>query len=390
MMKSLKNMLRQDKEAYKVPKSVHDYIPITGIYADGIFKVGNRFTKSFRFDDINYLVASREDKETMFLAYSELLNSLDSGATTKITINNHKLNKNDFEKNILMPERDDELAVYRAEYNDMLREKAADANGIVQEKYITISVVKKDIEEARTYFSRVGSDLVAHFNALGSKCVDLDATERLRILHDFYRPGQEVYFRFDMSQMAKKGHDFKDYICPDSIERFDDHVKLGDKFYRVLFIKDLAAYIKDSMVSELCELNRNLMLSIDILPIPTDEAVREVENRLLGVETNITNWQRKQNQNNNYSAVVPYDMELQRKESKEFLDDLTTRDQRMMCATITLVHVADSKEQLDSDTEALLSTARRHLCQLAVLKFQQMDGIQFCPSDAGRSTCFAL
>ena len=35
---------------------------------------------------INYAVASREDKEAMFLEYSELLNSLDSGATTKITI----------------------------------------------------------------------------------------------------------------------------------------------------------------------------------------------------------------------------------------------------------------------------------------------------------------
>ena len=80
---------------------------------------------------------------------------------------------------------------------------------------------------------------------------------------------------------------------------------------------------------------------------------------------------------NNFIDLIykPHYMELQRKESKEFLDDLTTRDQRMMCATITLVHVADSKEQLDSDTEALLSTARRHLCQLAVLKFQQMDGL---------------
>ena len=100
-MKSLKHMLRQDKEAYKVPKSVHDYIPISGIFDDGIFKVGNRYAKTFKYEDINYLVASREDKETMFLAYSELLNSLDSGATTKITINNHKLNRNDFEKNML-------------------------------------------------------------------------------------------------------------------------------------------------------------------------------------------------------------------------------------------------------------------------------------------------
>ncbi len=375
MMKSLRNMLRQDKEQYRIPKFVHDYIPVTGIYPDGIFKVGNKYSKTYKFDDINYLVASKEDKETMFLAYSELLNSLDSGATTKLTINNHKLNKNDFEKNILMPERGDGLDVYRDEYNEMLRDKAAEANGIIQEKYITISIVKKDVEDARTYFARVGADLEAHFKSLGSELTELDATERLRILHDFYRPGQEVFFHFDMAEMAKRGHDFKDYVCPDSIERFDDCVKLGDKYARVLFMKDLAAYIKDSMVSELTEMNRNMMLSIDVVPIPTDEAVREVENRLLGIETNITNWQRKQNQNNNYSAAVPYDMELQRKESREFLDDLTTRDQRMMCATITLVHVADTKEQLDSDTEALLSTARRHLCQLAVLKFQQMDGL---------------
>ena len=59
------------------------------------------------------------------------------------------------------------------------------------------------------------------------------------------------------------------------------------------------------MVSELTEFNRHMMLSIDIVPIPTDEAVREVERRLLGVETNITNWQRRQNNNNNFSAVVP-------------------------------------------------------------------------------------
>ena len=102
---------------------------------------------------------------------------------------------------------------------------------------------------------------------------------------------------------------------------------------------------------------------------------RQAENRLLGVETNITNWQRKQNQNNNFSATVPYDMEQQKKEMKEFLDDLTTRDQRMMFAVLTMVHTADTKEQLDNDTEALLTTARKHLCQFAVLKYQQMDGL---------------
>ena len=57
------------------------------------------------------------------------------------------------------------------------------------------------------------------------------------------------------------------------------------------------------------------------------------------------------------------------------MDDLTTRDQRMMFAVMTLAITADTKEQLDSDTEAVLSVARKHMCQLAVLKFQQLDGL---------------
>ena len=150
---------------------------------------------------------------------------------------------------------------------------------------------------------------------------------------------------------------------------------MGGKFGRVLFLKEYASYIKDSMISELTSLDRTMMLSIDVIPVPTDEAVREMQSRLLGVETNVTNWQRRQNSNNNFSAVVPYDLEQQRKETREMLDDLTTRDQRMMFAVVTLVHLADTKEELDSDTDALQSAARKHLCQLSTLSWQQADGL---------------
>ena len=173
----------------------------------------------------------------------------------------------------------------------------------------------------------------------------------------------------------RKGHSFKDAVCPDSLEFKKDHFIMGNKYGRVLFLKEYASYIKDSMINELTALDRNLMLSIDIIPVPTDEAVRELQSRLLGVETNVTNWQRRQNSNNNFSAVVPYDLEQQRKETREMLDDLTTRDQRMLFAVVTLVHLADSKEELDSDTETLRSTARKHLCQLSTLNWQQADGL---------------
>lgn len=377
MLKTLKKIFRLDKEKFKVPRCVQDIIPVKAIWEDGIFLVGrNKYSKSFKFLDINYAVASKEDKEAMFLDYSALLNSLDTGATTKITINNRRINKLDFEKTILLDDANDELDKYRHEYNQMLVNQAKNANEIVQEKIITISVYKDSVEEARNYFTRASTDLMNHFNALGSKCIELDAKERLRIAHDFYRTGEETSFHFDIHETMRKGHDFRDFICPDTAELQKDYFMIGNRYGRALFLKEYASYINDDMVSELTDLNRNMMLSIDVIPIPMDEAIREAENRRLGVETNITNWQRKQNANNNWSSIIPYDMEQQRNDSKEFLDDLTLRDQRMFLVVITVVITDDTKEKLESDTEAIKQIASKNLCQLGILKYQQLDGLQ--------------
>lgn len=376
MIKTLQTTLKQDKEQFKVPRSVQDTIPIRRLWPDGVFQFGSKYSKTLRFSDINYAIASKEDKTAMFLSYSELLNALDTGSTTKITINNKRLNRRNFEQEILIPTRGDFLDGGRAEYNAMLLDKVTDSsNSVVQERYITLSAHKKNIEEARTFFDRTVNDVTSRLNHMDSRCEELDAVERLRILHDFYRVGEETQFQLDLRECMKQGRSFKDAVCPDSMEFKKDHFVMGNKYGRVLFLKEYASYIKDSMINELTSLNRSLMLSIDIIPVPTDEAVREMQNRLLGVETNVTNWQRRQNSNNNFSAVVPYDLEQQRKETREMLDDLTTRDQRMMFAVVTLVHLADSKEELDSDTETLQSIARKHLCQLNTLNWQQADGL---------------
>ena len=376
MIKTLSKAQKMEREKFRIPRSVQDAIPIRRIFADGIFQVGNRYSKTWSFTDINYAIASKEDKTAMFLDYSELLNALDSGASAKITIYNRRINKAEFERSVLLPDKDDGLDEYRHEFNQMLMAQVTGtSNSIVRERYLTVSVVKRNADEARSYFSRVGTDLVTHLAQLSSVATELTLTERLHIFRDFFKAGEQAAAEFNIHEHAKRGQHFKDWFCPDSMEFAADHFKIDARFGRVLYLQDYASYIKDSFVSELCDLDRDLMLSIDILPVPTDEAARQLQSTLLGVETNVANWQRRQNANNNFTATIPYDMELQRKETKEMLDDLTTRDQRMMFGLVTLAHLADSKEQLDSDTETLYSTARKHLCQLSTLRWQQKDGL---------------
>ena len=78
MIKTLSKAQKMEREKFRIPRSVQDASPVRRIFADGIFQVGNQYSKTWSFTDINYAIASKEDKTSMFLDYSELLNALDS------------------------------------------------------------------------------------------------------------------------------------------------------------------------------------------------------------------------------------------------------------------------------------------------------------------------
>lgn len=366
----------KNNDRYVIPRTVRDVIPIMKIWNDGTFLVGtNTYSKSFAFTDINYQSADEDDKRSVLSQYASLLAGIDTAARAKITVSQKRINEKNFERDVFLPLRGDEYDRYCKEYNEVVRDEAITANGMVRERYLTLTIEKRTPEEARAYFSRVGSGLIAKFAALGSKCTELNAEERLRILHDFYRQGEESSFRFDAHDMMKLGHDFRDYICPDGIERFNDYLMIGGKYARVLFLKDYGSTAKDDILTHLTDFRRTTMLSIDYTTVPTDEAVKLVDRIMMGIETNAANYQRKQNRHNNWSAQLPYEIEQQRAAIKEYMDDLTERDQCMVYVLITAVITADTKEQLDIDTDAILTAARERLCQMAILRFQQTDGL---------------
>ena len=103
--------------------------------------------------------------------------------------------------------------------------------------------------------------------------------------------------------------------------------------------------------------------------------MKEIQNQSLAVETDITRWQNKQNQNNNFSAIPPMQLTDARDTMRSMLDDLTMRDQRMTLCVMTLVHVADSKAQLDADTDTIRSIAGGKNCEMSVLTYQQEDAL---------------
>ena len=372
-MKLFQMKQNPERDTFSIPKSVQKSIPINKVYKDGIFQVSGKFSKTWRFFDVNYKVASPEKQMELFMAYCAFLNALPVNATAKITLFNRTLNQKEFSRTLLMPFKADGLDQFRVEYNDLLADKAADSNNLIQEKYITISAEAKSLEDAKAFFNRVGTDLTTSLSRMDSVVREINLSERLRLFHDFFRPGEEQEYRFDLTETMRRGHSFKDAIAPDCLTFHKSHYEMGDHFGRTLFLRDYASFIKDDMITELMDYPRNMMLSIDIVPIGMDEAIKMVDKVIMSVDSDANRWQQRQNANNNFTANLPYQMEQMRKVGKEYMDDLTERDQRMMFAVVTLTHLADSLEQLDQDTESLQSRTRG--CEFSILKYQQEDGL---------------
>ena len=375
MTRTMKTFLRQNKEPYRIPRRVQDVIPIKRIWDDGLMLTGGRYSMVYQFSDINYFLASRDVQEKMFASYGRVLNGFDSGVLHKIMIISSRINQRDLLKRLQRPIKPGILEPFCHNYNDDIIRNTSGSNGYRQDKYLTIAVYKRSPEEARLYFNRRTQSLKRDFQAMGVTCTQLNATERMRILHDFYRPEDQEYFLYDLATQIRRGDDPVDYICPGSIERHTNYLIIGDKYCRALYLKSYANNMSDIMIPELTDMSRNMIITQDLMSVPTDEGIREVNRKILSIDTDAANYSRRQISNNNFNVVIPRALEQMREESNAFLDGLSKQDQKMFFGMTTIVHTADSLEELNSDSAAIAATAQGRGCQIEVMRYQQQDGL---------------
>lgn len=363
-------------EKIKIPQCVQDIIPIKVLFRDGMAYMGNeRYTKVYRFQDINYAAASADTKEVILGQYEQLINKFECGEQSKITIINKRLLQSEIERKFMLDMKSDDDDVLREEINNTLLEKLAAINHSHQDKLITITCHRRDDEGAKSFFLRAERELKQGFKSLGSKLEPLDACERIRIYHDFFRNGEEELFDFNFDEAIKTGKNFKNYISPGSIESHKDYLVIGDKYARVLYIRDYPGRVRDDIIERLTGLSHNVMVSIDIYPVRTEEAQERVARIMDGIELEATRWQRNQTKNGVVPFDLPYHIKDKRKNIQAYAEEINSGNQMMMFAGVTLVHTADTLEQLQEDSKELINIALGQTFRLDKINFQQFEAL---------------
>jgi len=343
------------------------------IYDDGIMEVEKGvYSKSISFTDINYQVAKQADQEAIFAKYCQLLNFFDPSVELQVTINNRNIDKADFENDVLIKSKEDGLDGHREEYNNILKKQIQKGrNNITKDKYLTLKIRANSHIDAQNIFSRLENEVEANIKAIGSSCEVMTAEKRLQVLSDFFNVGSEYRITDKYKKIKKRGLATKDIIAPTSFNFSKDYFTMGGKFARGLFLKDMPSFLTDNFVSELTDFQNNMMLTINIKSVAPDKALREVEKQLTAMNANKIQQQKNAHKNNYGMDIISYDLQQSLEDAETLLRDLKTKNQKMFFTNLLIVHVADSLEELNNDTDTLMSIANKFVCRLGVLGYQQ-------------------
>lgn len=379
---------------WKINKTAQETIPYYKVHQKhGIIETNEKeFCRAYLLKDLNFSTSKVEDQHNMFFNYQNLLNSFPADVRIQIIIINKNIDKEEFKNQVLMGYKKDGLDSLREEFNTMLVDKIKQGkNNLVHNKYLIASLEAETPEEAIGIFRQVDNIVSSGIRKIGGANTPttepLKSEEHLEVLHDIYNPdlsgqfnviknidGEEVK-SFTFENMVKMGLNTKDLISPDSFEFKSDHFKVADKYGKVLYIHSLPSFLSPRILNELASNNANQLVSLTYSQVDQVKAIKTVERHINSLNAERVETQKRGSKGGYDGDIIAHHLVEEIDNAKEFLSDMSSRNQKLFMMTGIITVFGDSKEELERHTSTLTNIARRFLLDLKTLRFQQEQGL---------------
>lgn len=373
-----------------IPQTVQATIPYIAVYKNGIIETTpNCYTKTYILGDANFAMASQEDQKAFSLRYQEFLNMFTPETNFQINIFNRKVDEVKIANEVFLKRRRDGLDEYRDEMNAILRDKIAEGqNNLVKEKYLTVSVISEDIETAVATFNRMDSEIASVLKPICDRDVrPMTIEERLNLLYDVYNADSTVPFNgktvidgeesraFTLDILEKYGLTSKDIIGPESIQFQRDYCILGDRYVRILYVNSYPTFLSTDFLANVTDTSFTMLTSINYEALHQDKVMKMLHNQLVNIDGNVIKYQQRAGKSGYSGNILPPTLQHSRDSTKKLIDDLTNNNQKLFYGTVTFAVFADSLEDLNKHTSAVISTGGRYLVNIRKLNYQQEYGL---------------
>lgn len=355
----------------KVPRSVQQSIPIDQIYEDGTWRCGNVYSQMWSMPDINFTMSDEDNKAKILNLLGKVYMGVPSDCWLKICIVSQRMDEKSFRENVLLHRNLDGLDKWRVERNRRIRQCVQDAGNVVQHKYLILSTNKQNVTDARSRLRQVQGNLLAELSNLGCTIKPMTNNERLEVLHNFFRRGEEGRFQFSFDDYGKLGNDFRNTIAPDAMRCTTQYAKIDDGFAKAMTIAQYPQQLSDNFVATLLQQVPYIVLSIDITPVETEDAMREIEASQMKIDSEKYRANRRNVENLDFMATISPRNQQQEKYTAEIRNAICEGDQQVFMVLLSVAFFADTLEEIKQETDALQSAAANFNCRFTEMRFQQ-------------------
>ena len=370
----IKNAQRDDG----IPRTTQQSIPFDRMFQDGICRVGtDYYTKTIRFQDINYQLAQQEDQTEIFEEWCSFLNFFDSSVHFELSFMNLATDSEKFEKSIAIAHRNNGFDEVRDEYTGMLkRQMKAGNNGLTKTKYLTFGIYAESMKIAKPRLIHIEMDLLNNFKRLGVQAETLDGKERLELMHQEFHMGDDQKFFFDWKWLVPSGLSVKDFIAPSSLNFMNGRVfQMGALWCAMSFLNITASDISDRMLADFLSMETTQIVTMHIQSVDQTEAIKTVKHTITELDRSKIEEQKKAVRSGYDMDIIPSDLATYGNDAKTLLKELQSQNERMFLLTFLVLNTGKSRQELENNVFQANSIAQKHNCSLVRLDFQQEQGL---------------
>lgn len=370
-----------------------DTVPILTVNNKyGLIKnANNLFVKTYLIGENNYTSSPEQEKVSIINTWKTVLNSIPSEMEFQLTINNKTINQEDFSERVLIKETGDKYDYLRKEYNNVILDRLANGNYITKDKYLTIGCNARTSKEASTKLNQIGESINNDLESVQSYALPLSLEEELENLYHIYNntpnsiiqkekvvsdTGHVEYKKtFDYENMRNLGLSINDIISPSSMRIEENYIKLGRRFVRVLKVNELPNQLSDNFIKNITDVNFNCITTINYQLIPPKEAAVLVSTNMGLIREEKRNAiQSNQKQGIYDESSIPVRILDREAEAKDLRDRITKEDERLFRTSITVIVYANTMEELEANTNVMLTEYKKLGVDINIYKSQQEEG----------------
>jgi hypothetical protein len=284
IIECLSQKMRQKRGFEAEVKTSQDSLAFIDIRADGLVILpGGMYSRTIRFDDINYQLGHHEEKNKIFADYMQFLNSFDSSVHCQLTFVNQTGSMS--RSSIQIPLMNDGMDSLRADLEEMLNNQIEMGNnGIARSKYITFSVEAKTEKEARQRLSRVEADAISSLKKMAVNAYSMTRVELAKVMHAILNPSGTPFTCTEES-MKRLGVKPKDFIAPKMLDFTDKrHCRMvsssGEKYSSTMNLMITASDISDRILADFLDMEVELVVTMHIKPVDHQKAIKMVKRKI--------------------------------------------------------------------------------------------------------------